>query len=187
MWAHLSDGRRQRRIGGIDEPLRLRRDGADAHREGGVAVPTIDDRPTVDRQHVPLRQRSLVGDPVDHLVVHRRADHRREAVVAQEVGVCATPCEHLAADRIERERGDPWLRGGADRQVHLGDHTAGSAHLAQLTSRPARNGATTETRPASRRHDQPGRREASTAVVSRRKTSSVEATPSTIASRPSRW
>jgi hypothetical protein len=36
--------RRQRQVG--------RRDGADGERDGGVAVPALDDRPAVDRQEV---------------------------------------------------------------------------------------------------------------------------------------
>ena len=58
---------------------------ADRHGDRRVAVPAVDDRPAVDRDHVAVaedgrRRRDAVHD----LVVDRRADRRREAVVAEE-------------------------------------------------------------------------------------------------------
>ena len=47
-----------------------------------VAVPAVDDRAAVDRDDVAVVQHPVARDAVDDLVVHRRADGRRERRVA---------------------------------------------------------------------------------------------------------
>ena len=73
----VAGGLRQRRVGGYQVP--------DAEGDRGVAVPAVDDCAAVDRHQVAVPQH-LVGsrDAMHHPVVHRRADARRKAVIAQE-------------------------------------------------------------------------------------------------------
>ena len=73
------------RAGDVDQVLRLVVDLADRHRDRGVGVPALDDRPAVEREDVALLEHGVVGDAVHDHVVRRRADHRREAVVVEEV------------------------------------------------------------------------------------------------------
>ena len=55
--------------GHVDEALRLVVDLADGDRHRGVGVPTLDDRPAVDRDDVALLEDAHPGDAVhDHLV-----------------------------------------------------------------------------------------------------------------------
>ena len=74
---------------------------ADAHGERGVAVPAVDDGAAVDRDDVALVEDAGAGDAVDDLVVDAGADHRREAVVAEEVRRGAAPVEHVAGGGVE--------------------------------------------------------------------------------------
>ena len=56
-------------LGHGDELGRRRVDVAHPGGEGGIAVPAVDDGPDVDRHHVAVAQRHVVGDAVDHDVV----------------------------------------------------------------------------------------------------------------------
>ena len=73
-------------------------------RDRRVAVPAVDDRAAVDRDHVALDERPVAGDAVDDLVVHRRADGGREAVVAQERRRRAGGADAVLGDRVELAR-----------------------------------------------------------------------------------
>ncbi len=170
---HGRDSRGQRSIGGVDQPLRFGLDQADAHREGGVAVPAVDDRTAVDRNDVASLQRAFVGDAVHDLVVDGRADHRRIAVIAEEVRRCAAAAQHVPSDSVELQRGHTGNCSGADRLVHLGDHPSGGAHVPQLLGRTTRQVT----------HHDP-QRVASTAAARSRNTASGVPTPSMTASRP---
>ena len=129
---HGGDGGGERSISGVDQPLRFSFDRADAHGEGRIAVPAVDDRPAVDRDDVADLQRTFVWDAVDDLVVDGSADHCRVAVIAEEVRRCPTGAQHVAGNSVEMQRGDTGSRSGADRLMHLGDHAAGGAHLSKL-------------------------------------------------------
>ena len=79
-------------------------DGAHRGREGGVAVPAVDDRPAVDRHDVALLEHPRPGDAVHDDLVRRGADHGRVPVVAEEVRLGSPPVEHFAPDAIELAR-----------------------------------------------------------------------------------
>ena len=95
----------------------------------------------------------------DHRV-GRGADHRREAVVVEEVRAGATPVEHLAGHPVDLGGRDPGADGGPGGLVDLGHHPPGLAHLGQLLG-----GASHQNRP-------PRRRRSSTALTIRRVTAS---------------
>ncbi len=114
------------------EPGALGVDRADRRGERGVAVPSVDDRPTVDRHDVALLEHPRAGDPVDDHLVRRRADDRRVAVVAEEVRLGAPPFEHLSADLIELGGRDARPDRGPDAVVHLGHDAARLAHDCDL-------------------------------------------------------
>ena len=103
---HGLDAGAQRRLGDLEQPLRLVGDLPDAGGEGGVAVVALDDRPAVDGDDVALVEPVRAGDAVDDHVVRRGADHGRErrVAVAEEVRPGAAAVEHVAADPVERRR-----------------------------------------------------------------------------------
>ncbi len=101
---HLGDPGPERLLGDLDQAGALGVDSADARGERGVAVPAVDDRPAVDRDDVALLEHPRAGDAVDDHLVRRRADHRRVAVVAEEVRRRAPAVEHVAPDLVELER-----------------------------------------------------------------------------------
>src|SRR5690606_34959975 len=154
----------------LNEPLGDRVHLADRGGEGGVAVVAVDDRPAVDRDDVALLEAAVVGDAVHHDLVDAGADHRREAVVAEEVGPGAPAGEDLPADGVELQQRGTGAGGGGDALVHLGHDPAGAAHRADLV-----RGA-----PA---HGPPQRpRRASTTASSRSVTTSAGPSPSTVSS-----
>src|SRR5699024_1202630 len=58
---------------------------SDRQRQGGIPVPTVHDRPAVDRDDVAVHDDPLPGYAVHHLVVHRDTDGAGESVVSLEV------------------------------------------------------------------------------------------------------
>src|SRR5690606_13909830 len=168
----LGDARLERPARHLDEPLGDRVGPAHGGGEGGVAVVAVDDRPAVDRDDVALIQPAVVGDAVHDDLVDAGADHRRVAVVAEEVRPGAPAGEHLPTDGVELQQGRAGPDGGGDALVHLGHDPAGAAHRADLVRGPPAHG-----RP------QPPRR-ASTTASRRSVTSSAGPVPSTVSSRP---
>ena len=84
------------------------------HGDRGVGVPALDDRPAVDREDVAVVEHDVVArDAVHDHVVGRRAHHRGEPVVPEEVRPGAAPLDHLARRRGRRRAWSrpAWRRG----------------------------------------------------------------------------
>jgi len=130
---HLLDRRLERSAGDLDQALRLVVDLADRDGDRGVAVPTLDDRPAVDREDVAFFEHNLrTRDPVHDHIVGRRAHDGREPVVVQEVRSCASTVEHLASNGIHVEGGRARLRRPNALLVHLGHHSPRASHERDL-------------------------------------------------------
>ena len=71
-------------LGHRQQPLGFRRDLPDRHRHRRIAEKPVQLGAHVNRQDVALDQRPIVRDPVNHLLVHRRADGRRIPVIPLE-------------------------------------------------------------------------------------------------------
>ena len=131
---HRGDAGPHRLLGHPGELDQLRRvPGADEGGVGGVTVPAVDDRAGVDRDDVAvLEDGLLVRDAVDDDLVHRGADGRGEAAVAQEVRlrpvVGDAPCGRPRPDPGWWPRAPP-RRG---RRVDRGDDQPRLAHLRDL-------------------------------------------------------
>ena len=67
----------------LEQPGRGLVDPADRDRPGRVAEVAVDDGAAVDPDDVAFLERALAGDPVDDLVVDRRAEGLRIAPVAR--------------------------------------------------------------------------------------------------------
>ena len=78
------DPAEQRLLGHPQQLGRCRRDRPDRHRHRAVAVEPVELGAHVDRHDVALDQRPLRRDAVHHLLVDRRADRRRIAVIPLE-------------------------------------------------------------------------------------------------------
>src|SRR2546423_1459305 len=130
-----------------------------------------DDRPAVDREDVPVLQLVGAGDAVHDRVVGRRADHRREPVVIQEVRAGTACVEDRSGELVELGGGDAGAGRVGALVEHLGDDAAGAAHLVDLG--------------AALQHGRAPRAEMcmSIAWVSRNVTVSGSASPSTLARR----
>ena len=114
------------------EAGRLVVDPADRHGDGGVGVPALDDRPAVDREDVALLEDPGTRDAVDDDLVRRRADDRREAVVAEEVRARAPSFDDLTGRGVDLGGGDAGSSGGGAHLVHLGDDATGAPHTDML-------------------------------------------------------
>ena len=94
-------------LGGRDQAGGLGRDLTDPHREGGVAVKSLEDGPGIDREDVARPQ--LVGgrDPVDDDVVDRQAEMARVGdlvgrwLVSEERGGAAALPGYLSGDAVQ--------------------------------------------------------------------------------------
>ena len=89
-----------------------------AHHEGVGAVPVVafHQHPAVDGHDVPLLQWVVIGNPVDHVVVHGGAERRGEPVVSFESRLCAVIPDEGFRDPIQLQGGDP----GANQLGHFG-------------------------------------------------------------------
>ena len=110
----------------------------------------LDDRAAVHRDDVALLQRVVAGDPVDDHRVGRRADHRGEPVVVEEVGARPATVDDVGGDLVQLLRRHPRGDRGPRRLVHLGDDPAREAHLAQLVGVAAHQACTASTTSQSR-------------------------------------
>lgn len=169
----------KRPVGGINEQLGGSRPASDEHRERRISVPTVHDGPTVDGQQIAFVENALAGDTVDHFVVHRRTDDPAEAAVTKKIRSCLAASQYLSGDRIEIEGGHARPHRLTDCFVHLGHYSTSCTHVLDLFKASARKPCLSATHYL--------RRLASTAAVSRAKTSSGLATPLTTVSRPVAW
>ena len=86
----------------LEQPRRLGVDLTHAHGDRGVGVPALDDRPAVDGDDVALVEHDGVArDAVHDHVVRRRAHHRGEPVVPEEVRARAAPFDHVTRGTVE--------------------------------------------------------------------------------------
>ncbi len=102
-------------------------DFADAHREGGVSVKSLEDRPGVDRQDIARSQPVGRRDPVDDDVIDREAEMARVGdlvrgwlVSEERRGATALLCD-LGGDLVQVQKGHPRFGRLADRLVDRGD------------------------------------------------------------------
>jgi hypothetical protein len=132
--SHLGDGRSQRLFCAGDESFRITTDHPDPDGERRIAVPALDDRPTVNPDDVALNQYLRTRDSVNDHLIHRRADHRRKTVVTEEVRRGAPPIEDVAGNDVEVAGRHARAYGLSNRVVHLGHHTPSATHGLQLIS-----------------------------------------------------
>src|SRR5262249_51603269 len=118
----------QRLLGDLDEAGALGVDAPDGSGERGIAVPTVDDRPAVDRDDVALLEHPGPRDALDDALVRRRADPRGGSVIPQESRLRTAPLEDVAPDLVELCSGDTGEDRSADAVVHLRDDPASLAH-----------------------------------------------------------
>ena len=151
---------------------------ADRHRDRGVGVPALDDRPAVDRHDVAVLEHAVAGDAVHDHLVRRDAGHRREAVVAEEVRAGAAAVEHVARGaRRDRRSSRPGTAARAHASCISATTAPGPPHQRDLRSAVLRrtiDAATPSTASCS----------STDASTSRSNTSSPSPTPSTTASSP---
>ena len=127
----------------------------------------------------PSRRRSVVGDAVHDHVVRRGADHRREAVVAEEVrawrpGGRCTSRPMASSSRVVT----PGRDGGADALVHLGHDPSGPAHDRDLGRRCA------APRPSGPSSSDGPQTVARASTASMRRSSTSSGSPSAVDRRP---
>ncbi len=106
----LAEPRPHRLAGRLGETGDLVGHCADGNRDGGISVPSLDDGAAVDGQQIPVAQDGPVRNPMHHGAVHRRADHRRESVIAEEGRSRTVVRDDLTSDRIEVGRGHTGYR-----------------------------------------------------------------------------
>jgi hypothetical protein len=135
--ADLGDAGPHGPLGGLDEPAGGLVDLADRDGHGGVAVPALDDRATVDRQDVAVLQHVPVGDPVDDPGVGRQAQGGREPVVAEERRDPAAAADDPLGQRVQLGQGDPGPDGLDQRRQGVADQPAGPPHGVDLLGRLA--------------------------------------------------
>ena len=88
---------------------------ADRDGDRGVAVPAVDDRAAVDRDHVAVGEHADAGDAVHDLVVDRGADGagERRVAVALERRDAAVRADVVLGERVELAGGDTRPHRGA--------------------------------------------------------------------------
>src|SRR3984885_5760709 len=124
------DGLFQRRLGYIQQPLRLRRHLAHRDGDGRAAIEAIDDHSAIHRENVAIAQHRLRRrDAMHHLLVQRGAEHAGKPVIALESRLGARILDQLRRDVLEIKRGHAWLHHGPDGMKHLAHNPAGAAHL----------------------------------------------------------
>ncbi len=104
---------------------------ADPEGDGGIAVPVVEDRAAVDGHQVAGDE--LLGvrrDAVHDAVVDRRADRRREPVVAEERRDTAAVADHRFGDPVQFTGGDPGCGGLAGRPCSAAATSAPAAAIA---------------------------------------------------------
>ena len=130
------------------------RSGARHQRDRRVAVPPVDDRPAVDRQQVAVGEDLGVRrDAVHDLVVHRGADRRRVAVVAEERRHAAPVADDLLGQRVQLAGADPG-RAAAETAASARATRAPATRIASISpglfssmSRPRQRARTARTPP----------------------------------------
>src|SRR5579875_434866 len=129
----LGDARPQRRLARVEQRLIRLVDLAYPHRDGRVAVPAVDDRAAVDRDDVARVEAAVPGgDAVHDLLVHRRADRGRIAVVAEEGRDRARRSDLALGNRVEVGGGDPRPHRLGEDPQRMRDHQASLAHAGDL-------------------------------------------------------
>ena len=125
-----SDARQRRLPGAVDERPRGFVEGVEAtdgERRRRVAVHAVDVGGHVDVDDVAVTQRTVVGDPVAHDLVHRRAHRLRVRAVAERARVRAARHVRGVGDRVELVGGDAGRHGCAGLRQHLGRDATGVA------------------------------------------------------------
>ena len=119
--------------GCVVQRLHTRIEPAHSERPRGIAVPTIEDGPTVDRHQIALREHGRrARDAVDDDLVHRRADGSRKALVPLERRHRPGVPDQLLDDRIQLRGGDTGSRRIAGCDERPPDDAAGRLHRVQL-------------------------------------------------------
>ena len=129
---HLLDAGPERTLGYLEESLGFLANGANTGGVGRIAVVTLDNGATVNRDDVAFLQDVVTRNAVDDHVVGTRADNGRESVVAEEVAARATLFNDGRGNLVEIGRGDTGLDGHTSLFVHLRNDLAGLAHLVQF-------------------------------------------------------
>jgi hypothetical protein len=111
---------------------------ADDDRDRGIGYPTVDRHGEVQTQHVTVAQHVVVWHPMEHSIIHRKADDvakrapsegRRIVPVA---GFGATIRDQLTGMVFELHQVDPGLRLGRQCRQGVGDEFTGDRHLVDL-------------------------------------------------------
>ncbi len=131
----------QRLFGRGDQREVLLTRGADDQADSGVRHPAVDADREVEAEQVAVRKRVVVGEPVQHGVVDRRAEHlaeghRPERRVVVDVARLGPPLlDHPVRHGVEVEQVDPDVGHPGQVRQHLGHELAGGAHLLDLGRR----------------------------------------------------
>ena len=134
---HALDGLVERLLGDAQQRGRLFRHVADRQRDRAVAEVSVERRADIDRDDVAFLEHAPAGwDPVDHLVVDRRADRRRISMVSLERRRGAGPRDARLRHLVELRRVD--ARRHLRRQ-DLAHQPTGPAHPLELGRRSADN------------------------------------------------
>lgn len=81
----------------------------------------------------------VVGNAVDHHVIHRRTQGRRKALVAQERGLCARFSNQAFGQLVQVTGGHAGFNRRANRRQHLFQQVARFAHFGGLLGVLERN------------------------------------------------
>ena len=135
---HALDRLVERLFGHPQQPRRFLRHRPDRQRDRAVAEIPVERRADVDRNDVAFVQHPAARrNPVDHLVVDRRADRRRIPVITLERRRRPRGENPLLRQRIEVRRRRPGRDVRRQLRQHVADQTAGFAHPLQLGGRAA--------------------------------------------------
>ena len=128
----------ERAGGDVDEVEVLLARRTDDEADRRVGHPAVDAAREVEREQVAVPQHVVVGEPVQHRVVDRRAEHlaeRRGAerrVVVDVAGLGTAVLDHPVRERVEVEQVDADVRGLGQRGEDLGDEPARRPHRLDL-------------------------------------------------------
>src|SRR5213593_3055526 len=83
---HLFDATIETLFGDSQELLQIRRDRADGHGNGGVAIIPVENYAEVETYDVTFHQLSIARNAMNHFLVYRRAEGARKPAVTLECG-----------------------------------------------------------------------------------------------------
>ena len=119
----------------VNQALSLWADSTDAHREGAVGLPPIQDQARINRDNLALAQhRGFIRNAMHHLRIHRRADRGRIPLIVQEGRDGAVTANELFRITVKLLRGDTGLDLPFQLLKNLMQQGARLAHLGNLRS-----------------------------------------------------